>query len=63
MQDASWLDRKAYPFAPHAFTVDGGQMHYVDEGSGRPVVMVHGLPTWSFLYRHLISALAPGFRC
>jgi pimeloyl-ACP methyl ester carboxylesterase len=63
MQNASWLDRRAYPFAPHVFPVDGGRMHYVDEGAGRPVVMVHGLPTWSFLYRHLIGALSPGFRC
>ncbi len=38
-------------------------MHYVDEGSGAPVVMLHGNPTWSFLYRHLIRRLAPTFRC
>lgn len=63
MQDTSWLDRKAYPFAPHYFGAGEGRMHYVDEGAGRPVVMVHGLPTWSFLYRQLIGALAPGYRC
>jgi haloalkane dehalogenase len=38
-------------------------MHYVDEGGGVPIVMVHGNPTWSFLYRDIIRALAPDFRC
>ena len=62
IMNASWIDRDEYPFQPHTLTVDGGQMHYVDEGQGRPVVMVHGTPTWSFLYRHLIKALAGDFR-
>ena len=30
-------------------------MHYVDEGSGTPVLMLHGNPTWSYLYRHVIG--------
>lgn len=38
-------------------------MSYLDEGSGPPLVFVHGTPTWSFEYRHLIKALAPRFRC
>lgn len=38
-------------------------MHYVDEGAGAPVVMLHGNPTWSFLYRALIRQLAPACRC
>ena len=46
-----------YPFAPHYFDVSGHRMHYVDEGQGDPVVMVHGNPTWSFYYRDLIEAL------
>jgi haloalkane dehalogenase len=37
-------------------------MHYVDEGQGRPLVMVHGTPTWSFLYRYLIKNLSAEFR-
>ena len=36
-----------------------GEMHYVDEGHGDPILFVHGTPTWSFEYRHLIKALAP----
>ena len=40
-----------------------GRLHYVDEGSGEVVLLVHGTPTWSFEYRHLIRALAPARRC
>lgn len=58
-----WLNRAVYPFAPHYLNLPMGRMHYVDEGQGRPVVFVHGTPTWSFLYRHLISALSPHYRC
>ena len=38
-------------------------MHYVDEGSGEPVVFVHGNPAWSFEFRHLIEGLRSEFRC
>jgi haloalkane dehalogenase len=58
-----WLDRQAYPFASHHLEVDGGRLHYVDEGEGEPVVMVHGQPTWSFMYRHLVHGLSPRYRC
>ncbi|OGV50305.1 MAG: alpha/beta hydrolase [Lentisphaerae bacterium GWF2_52_8] len=44
-----------YPFQPHYFKVRDYRMHYVDEGKGNPVVMVHGNPTWSFFYRGLIT--------
>lgn len=46
-----------YPFASHWLDRGGIQQHYLDEGSGEPVVMVHGNPTWSFYYRDLIKAL------
>ena len=49
-----WLDRTAYPFATRYFPQPAGRMHLLDEGQGPPVVMVHGNPTWSFLYRHLV---------
>lgn len=58
-----WLDRTEYPFRSRWFTATAGRMHYVDEGQGEPVVMVHGTPTWSFLYRHLIRTLRDGYRC
>ena len=59
----AWLDRQAYPFDPHFFPVEEGRLHYVDEGAGPPVVMLHGNPTWSFMYRHLVRHLAPRYRC
>jgi haloalkane dehalogenase len=59
----TWLDRAEFPFAPHWLDVGPGRLHYVDEGEGRPIVMVHGTPTWSFLYRHLIKAFLPQHRC
>lgn len=52
-----------YPFESRWFDLDGLKMHYVDEGSGPPVVMVHGNPTWSFYWRNLIVALRPEHRC
>ena len=58
-----WVDRLEYPFEPHGLDVEGGRLSYVDEGEGAPIVMVHGTPTWSFMYRHLIRALSPRYRC
>jgi haloalkane dehalogenase len=52
-----------YPFQSHWFERDGNAMHYVDEGQGVPVVMCHGNPTWSYLYRHIIKQLSPRCRC
>ena len=52
-----------YPFESNYFDVGAGiAMHYVDEGEGHPVVMVHGNPTWSFYYRRLITALSKNHR-
>ena len=41
---------------------DGLRLHYIDEGAGEPVVMLHGNPTWSFYYRHLIDDLRDSYR-
>jgi haloalkane dehalogenase len=54
--------RHLYPFESHYLDINGFQYHYVDEGSGEPVVMVHGNPTWSFYYRELIKALRERYR-
>lgn len=52
-----------YPFAPHHHDWNGVRIHYVDEGTGPPVVLFHGEPTWSFLYRNVIPHLvAAGYR-
>src|ERR1700683_3296051 len=57
------LGRALYPFTGHFFdTGDGVRMHYLDEGQGLPIVMVHGNPTWSFFYRHLVRRLARNYR-
>lgn len=42
--------------------ISGFKYHYVDEGAGSPVIMVHGNPTWSFYYRQLIQALSHQYR-
>lgn len=57
LDQPSWLDRVAWPFAPHGVDTGDGLQHYVDEGQGSPVVLVHGTPTWSFEWRHVIAGL------
>jgi haloalkane dehalogenase len=52
-----------FPFEPHWRQVDGLRLAHVDEGEGPPVVMVHGEPTWSFLWRHVLPPVRDaGFR-
>jgi len=47
-----------YAFEPHYLEQDGLRMHFVDEGAGEPVLLLHGEPTWAFLYRRMIQPLA-----
>ncbi len=56
-------DPALYPFESCWFDSSGGRMHYLDEGSGPPLLLCHGNPTWSFLYRHIVSELRDRFRC
>ncbi len=57
-------DPRLYPFRGRVFDRGGGiGMHYLDEGSGPPVVMLHGNPWWSFFYRDLVTGLRDRFRC
>ena len=51
-----------YPFEDKWLERDGVAMHYIDEGQGTPVLMLHGNPTWSYLYRNVIKALAGSCR-
>ncbi len=52
-----------FDFAPHYVEWDGVRLHYLDEGEGPPVVLFHGEPTWSFLYRRVIPHLVrAGYR-
>jgi haloalkane dehalogenase len=51
-----------YGFEPHYVEQDGLRMHYLDEGSGPAVLLLHGEPTWSYLYRTVIPELVPAAR-
>lgn len=62
MTTPDWIDRTAWPWAPRWCAVPGGRLHFVDEGRGAPVVLVHGTPTWGFEWRHAIARLAPAHR-
>jgi haloalkane dehalogenase len=69
----AWLDRQAYPFTSRYISLSppggerggarGPRLHYIDEGTGPTILFVHGTPTWSFEYRHLIEGLRATHRC
>jgi haloalkane dehalogenase len=59
----TWLDARLYPFEGRWVEVEGCGVHHIDEGSGPVLLMVHGNPTWSFLYRRIILGLRDRFRC
>ena len=61
--DTSWIDKEEYPFESRHLDLEMGRLHYIDEGEGNPIVMVHGTPTWSFEYRDLIKGLSKQYRC
>jgi len=54
--------RHLYPFKPNYLKLNGINYHYVDEGKGEPMLMLHGNPTWSFYYRALIKEFSKQFR-
>jgi haloalkane dehalogenase len=58
-----WLDRKEYPFKSHYFQTPVGKMHYIDEGEGDPIVMIHGNPGWSFEFRKIVKEMSKTNRC
>jgi haloalkane dehalogenase len=58
--DERFASLPGYEFEPHYADVDGLRLHYVDEGSGSPVVLFHGEPTWAYLYRKMVPPLAAG---
>ncbi|HEY7343874.1 MAG TPA: haloalkane dehalogenase, partial [Ktedonobacterales bacterium] len=58
--DERFTNLPDYPFAPHYIEVDGVRIHYLDEGpaDAAPVLLMHGEPSWSFLYRKMVPILA-----
>ena len=57
------INTQLYPFRSQYHQAKEGRIHYVDEGSGPVLLMVHGTPAWSFTYRHLIRKLSQSYRC
>jgi haloalkane dehalogenase len=62
-QVPGWVDPTLYPFAHRWIEIDRHQLHYVDEGSGPLLLLLHGNPTWSFVYRDIIQGLRDRYRC
>ena len=58
-----WLDGREFPFGIRFVDVGGHRLHYVDEGVGPTLLLVHAGPAWSFVYRDLIVRLRTQFRC
>jgi haloalkane dehalogenase len=58
-----WLTRQLYPFENQWMEIDGHTVHFIDEGTGPVLLLLHGNPTWSFLYRDIIRRLRDNFRC
>lgn len=56
-------DPALFPFTSRCFHSSAGRMHFIDEGTGPAVLLCHGNPTWSFLYRGIVSRLRGEFRC
>jgi len=60
--DERFRDLPGYPFEPHYAQIEGMRMHYLEEGHGDPILLLHGEPDWSYLYRKMIPTLATAFR-
>jgi len=52
-----------FPFRRNFLDLNGQKYHYLNEGKGEPVVMVHGNPSWSFYYRNLVTELSQQYQC
>jgi len=58
--ESRFADLKDYPFEPHYLTLNNIRLHYLDEGpvNTTPVLLLHGVPSWSYLYRNMIKKIA-----
>src|SRR5688572_11172932 len=59
----SWLPWEEFPFESRFLDLDGHRIHYVDEGSGPPLLFVTAGAVWSFVFRPLIEQLRDRYRC
>src|SRR5262245_16438784 len=57
------IPQQLFPVEHRFMSLDGSRIHYVDEGAGDTLLLLHGNPSWSFLYRKIIAALKSDFRC
>ncbi len=65
VEESHFKNLYEYPFLSHYIDIEGLRVHYLDEGpeDSKPVLLLHGVPTWSYLYRHIIPVLSTsGFR-
>jgi len=56
-------DPQLFPFKSRYLETRAGRVHYIDEGEGPPILLLHGNPTWSFLYRGIVIRLRSTLRC
>lgn len=63
MTRPAWVNDELFPFESRFVDVHGATVHYIDEGEGPVFLALHGNPTWSFLYRHIVHGLKDRFRC
>ena len=57
------VPQELFPVEHRFLNLDGARIHYVDEGAGKTLLLLHGNPSWCFLYRKIIAALRSDFRC
>ena len=57
------VPQRLFPVQHRFMDLDGACIHYIDEGAGETLLLLHGNPSWSFLYRKIIAALKSDFRC
>jgi haloalkane dehalogenase len=58
-----WVPGDLYPFEDRWAEIDGHLVHYLDEGTGKPLLLLNGNPSWSFGWRDVITRLRGSFRC
>jgi haloalkane dehalogenase len=60
--DSAFDNLPGYSFAPHYLEINGGRLHYIDEGEGEIILCLHGEPSWSYLYRKFFPVLSKNHR-